>query len=50
MNHIFAQKIKINHHLFIEKIKEDFDSYIADLRNEEGIGLRKSFDLMFSVT
>ncbi|MBL7197738.1 MAG: hypothetical protein ISS47_06530 [Candidatus Omnitrophica bacterium] len=42
---IINNVIYINSHKFLDKIKEDFQNYVSDLRNNKD--LRKNFDKMF---
>ena len=40
--------IKINQKLFLEKVKEDFNKYLTDLRDTTKTALRDNFDKMYT--
>lgn len=47
---IHANEIKINPHKFLDKITEDFDEYITELKDTSNTVLRRNFENIWSVT
>lgn len=47
---IVSNDIKINPHKFLDRIAEDFNKYLCDLKNINKKELRKNFELRWSKT